>query len=167
MHYRTITEQYIWQMPDIEYLPLTKPQYNTVAQVLPEEIEENYQQYPEGYHYPMPFYIALPSLQNGVLQLSWDPSYDFNAEDIVYTVELARDYQFRQVLYRQEHVVLPVVQAAAPGSGQYFIRVRATNTSGYTQDAFDYYVIDTGKVYGVKCFYIQPDGTVAEDTYEE
>ena len=33
--------------------------------------------------------------------------------------------------------------------------------------SFDYYVIDTGKVYGVKCFYIQPDGTVVEDTYEE
>lgn len=166
-HYRTITEQYIWQMPDVEHLPLTRTQYNTVAQALPEEIEENYQQYPEGYHYPMPFYIGLPSLQNGVLQLSWDPSYDFNAEDISYTVELARDYQFRQVLYRLEHVVLPVAQAEAPGAGQYFIRVRATNTSGYTQDAFDYYVIDTGKVYGVKCFYIQPDGTVVEDTYEE
>ena len=164
---RTITEQYIWQMPDMEHLPLTRTQYNTVAQALPEEIEENYQQYPEGYYYPMPFYIGTPSLQNGVLQLSWDPSYDFNAEDIVYTVELARDYQFRQVLYRQEHVVLPVVQAEAPGAGQYFIRVRATNASGYTQDAFDYYVIDTGKVYGVKCFYIQPDGTVVEDIYEE
>ena len=166
-HYRTITEQYIWQMPDIEYLPLTRTQYNTVAQALPEEIEENYQQYPEGYYYPMPFYIDTPSLQNGVLQLNWDPSYDFNAEDIVYTVELARDYQFRQVLYRQEHVVLPVAQAESPGAGQYFIRVRATNASGYTQDAFDYYVIDTGKVYGVKCFYIQPDGTVVEDIYEE
>ena len=166
-HYRTITEQYIWQMPDMEYLPLTRTQYNTVAQALPEEIEENYQQYPEGYHYPMPFYIDLPSLQNGVLQLSWNPAYDFNAEDITYTVELARDYQFRQVLYRQEHVVLPVVQAEGPGAGQYFIRVRATNASGYTQDAFDYYVIDTGKVYGVKCFYIQPDGSIAEDTYEE
>ena len=166
-HYRTITEQYIWQMPDIEYLPLTKPQYNTVAQVLPEEIEENYQQYPEGYHYPMPFYISTPSLQNGVLQLSWDSSYDFDAEDISYTVELARDYQFRQMVYREEHVVLPMTQTAAPAAGQYFIRVRATNTSGYTQDAFDYYVIDSGKVYGVKCFYIQPDGTVVEDTYEE
>ena len=164
---RTITEQYIWQMPDMEHLPLTRTQYNTVAQALPEEIEENYQQYTEGYYYPMPFYIGTPSLQNGVLQLNWDPSYDFDAESITYTVELARDYQFRQVLYRQEHVVLPVVQAEAPGAGQYFIRVRATNASGYTQDAFDYYVIDTGKVYGVKCFYIQPDGTVVEDIYEE
>ena len=166
-HYRTITEQYIWQMPDMEHLPLTRTQYDMVAKALPEEIEENYQQYPEGYHYPMPFYIGTPSLQNGVLQLSWDSSYDFNAEDISYTVELARDYQFRQMVYREEHVVLPMTQTAAPAAGQYFIRVRATNASGYTQDAFDYYVIDSGKVYGVKCFYIQPDGTVVEDTYEE
>ncbi len=166
-HYRTITEQYIWQMPDMEHLPLTRTQYDMVAKALPEEIEENYQQYPEGYRYPMPFYIDTPSLQNGVLQLSWDSSYDFNAEDISYTVELARDYQFRQMVYREEHVVLPMTQTAAPAAGQYFIRVRATNTSGYTQDAFDYYVIDSGKVYGVKCFYIQPDGTVVEDTYEE
>lgn len=167
VHYRTITEQYIWQLPDVLQLPITKPQYDVIVAALPEEIEENYQQYPEGYHYPMPFYIGTPSLQNGVLQLSWDSSYDFNAEDITYTVELARDYQFQQVLYREEHVVLPMVQTAAPSAGQYFIRVRATNVSGYTQDAFDYYVIDTGKVYGVKCFYIQPDGTVVEDTYEE
>ena len=166
-HYRTITEQYIWQMPDMEHLPLTRTQYDMVAKALPEEIEENYQQYPEGYHYPMPFYIGTPSLQNGVLQLSWDSSYDFDAEDISYTVELARDYQFRQMVYREEHVVLPLTQTAAPAAGQYFIRVRATNASGYTQDAFDYYVIDSGKVYGVKCFYIQPDGTVVEDTYEE
>lgn len=166
-HYRTITEQYIWQMPDMEHLPLTRTQYDMVAKALPEEIEENYQQYPEGYHYPMPFYIGTPSLQNGVLQLSWDTSYDFDAEDISYTVELARDYQFRQMVYREEHVVLPLTQTAAPAAGQYFIRVRATNASGYTQDAFDYYVIDSGKVYGVKCFYIQPDGTVVEDTYEE
>ena len=166
-HYCAITEPYIWQMPDVEYLPLTRTQYNTVAQALPEEIEENYQQYPEGYHNPMPFYIGLPRIANGQLQLNWDTSYDFDAEDISYTVELARDYQFRQMVYREEHVVLPLTQTAAPAAGQYFIRVRATNTSGYTQDAFDYYVIDSGKVYGVKCFYIQPDGTVVEDTYEE
>lgn len=113
-HYRTITEQYIWQMPDIEYLPLTKPQYNTVAQVLPEEIEENYQQYPEGYHYPMPFYIALPSLQNGVLQLSWDPSYDFNAEDIVYTVELAGITSSGRCSTGRNHVVLPWCRPRLP-----------------------------------------------------
>lgn len=166
-HYRTITEQYVWQMPDVMYLPVTKPQYDAVAAALPEEIEENYQQYPEGYHSPMPFHIGTPAVDNGILQLGWDASYDFNAEAVSYTVELARDYLFRQVLYREENVVLPLAQTTVPDAGQYFVRVRATNASGYTQDAFDYYVIDSGKVYGVKCFYIQPDGSVVEDTYEE
>ena len=54
-----------------------------------------------------------------------------------------------------------------PKAGQYFVRVRATNTSGKTQDAFDYYVTDEGKHYGMKCFYITEDNTVEEDIYEE
>ena len=166
-HYRGVTEEYVWQMPDRLYVPITHEQYEEVLESIWPEIDEDYDYYWESYHKPMPFYIGTPSLQNGVLQLSWDTSYDFNAEDISYTVELARDYQFRQMVYREEHVVLPMTQTAAPAAGQYFIRVRATNASGYTQDAFDYYVIDSGKVYGVKCFYIQPDGTVVEDTYEE
>lgn len=166
-HYRGVTEEYVWRMPDRLYVPITHEQYEEVLESIWPEIDEDYDYYWESYHKPMPFYIGTPSLQNGVLQLSWDTSYDFNAEDISYTVELARDYQFRQMVYREEHVVLPMTQTAAPAAGQYFIRVRATNASGYTQDAFDYYVIDSGKVYGVKCFYIQPDGTVVEDTYEE
>ena len=166
-HSRGVTEEYVWRMPDRLYVPITHEQYEEVLESIWPEIDEDYDYYWESYHNPMPFYIGTPSLQNGVLQLSWDTSYDFNAEDISYTVELARDYQFRQMVYREEHVVLPMTQTAAPAAGQYFIRVRATNVSGYTQDAFDYYVIDSGKVYGVKCFYIQPDGTVVEDTYEE
>ena len=166
-HYRSVTEEYVWQMPDRLYVPITHEQYEEVLESIWPEIDENYDYYWESYHKPMPFYIGLPRIANGQLQLNWDTSYDFDAEDISYTVELARDYQFRQMVYREEHVVLPLTQTAAPAAGQYFIRVRATNTSGYTQDAFDYYVIDSGKVYGVKCFYIQPDGTVVEDTYEE
>lgn len=47
------------------------------------------------------------------------------------------------------------------------MRVRATNTSGKTQDAFDYYITDEGKHYGMKCFYVTEDNTVEEDDYEE
>ena len=51
--------------------------------------------------------------------------------------------------------------------GQYFIRVKARDSSGNEQYAFDYYVTEQGKEYGIKCFYILPDGTIAEDVYEE
>lgn len=165
--YRGITEQFIWQMPDIVNEPLTPTEYDAVAENLAEEIEENYELYEDSWNYPMPFYIAVPQSSNGILQLNWEVSYDFDAEDIRYTVELARDYAFRNVIFKQENVVLPSAQTTLPAAGQYFVRVRATNESGYTQDAFDYYVIDSGKVYSTKCFYIEPDGSIVEDVYEE
>lgn len=166
-HYRSVVEPYLWRLPDVQYMPVTPAQYDLVAGKLTKEIEENYQRYFESYRYPMPFYIVTPLAENGQLTLSWEAAYDFDAEDIYYTVDLARDYQFNQILFHESSVRLPQVQTALPAAGQYFVRVRATNTSGYTQDAFDYYVTDTGKNYGMKCFYIQPDGSVVEDVYEE
>ncbi|MCI6374017.1 MAG: hypothetical protein MR821_01830 [Clostridiales bacterium] len=54
-----------------------------------------------------------------------------------------------------------------PEPGQYFLKVTAANDSGYTQDCFDYYVTDGGKVYGTFCFYILEDGRAEAYTYEE
>ena len=51
--------------------------------------------------------------------------------------------------------------------------MRATNEKGKTQDAFDYYVTDEGKQYGMRCiyvtecFYITGGQNVEEDIYEE
>ena len=62
---------------------------------------------------------------------------------------------------------LPETVVYALPAGHYFLRVRATNASGYTQDAFDYYVMETGKAYGMKSFFVEADGSVTEDLYEE
>lgn len=166
-HYRTITEQYVWQMPDAMYEPVTQAEYDTIANSLAGEIEDNYQQYFDGYNYPMPFYIGTPEADNGTLRLHWDTSYDFDAEDLYYGVEVATDYNFENVVFQQENLVLPEAQMDLPAAGQYFLRVRVTNDSGYTQDAFDYYAGRYGKVYGVKCFYVNADGTITEDTYAD
>ena len=115
----------------------------------------------------MPFDIGVPQIDNGKLRINWDASYDFEARDIRYTVELARDYAISDVVFKAEDVLLPEVTCDAPDAGQYFVRVRATNSDGYRQDAFDYYVTDDGKHYGMKCFYVQDGGKVVEDAYEE
>ena len=81
--------------------------------------------------------------------------------------ELAKDYLFTTTFFRQENLILPELTMDTLPAGQYFLRVRATNASGYTQDAFDYYVTEAGKHYGMLCFYVQPDGSIVEDTYEE
>lgn len=166
-HYREVTESLVFASPDTDNLPVTKDQYEQIAAAIPSEIEENYKSYCESYKKPMPFYIGVPQIDNGKLRMNWDASYDFKARDIRYTVELARDYAISDVLFKAEDVLLPEVTCDAPDAGQYFVRVRATNSDGYTQDAFDYYVTDDGKHYGMKCFYVQDGGKVVEDTYEE
>ena len=115
----------------------------------------------------MPFFIGVPVIEDNKLKLAWDVSYDFDAEDITYTVEVAKDYLFQDVIYQNTTLTVPEAEMDLPNAGQYFVRVRATNTSGKTQDAFDYYVTDEGKHYGMKCFYITEDNTVEEDIYEE
>lgn len=166
-HYRSVTEKYVWQMPDQMNVPITHDEYENVLQSIWPEIEENYNYYWESYRKPMPFYIGVPQAANGQLHLIWDSSYNFEVEDLYYTVELAKDYLFNTVIFRQEDLLLPELITSTPPAGQYFLRVRATNASGYTQDAFDYYVTDAGKHYGMICFYIQPDGSIVEDTYDD
>ena len=95
-------------------------------------------------------------------------SYAFDAEDITYTVEVAKDYLFEDVIY-------PQAWSGDPGGGDWSCRRQGsissgcgqTNATGKTQDAFDYYVTDEGKQYGMRCIYVTEDGQIEEDIYEE
>ena len=165
--YKNVLKPYLYLMPDAEYEPLTSEQYDQIAASLPDEIEKNYQLYLESLETPMPFYIGVPTIDGDKLKFNWDVSYDLDAEDITYSVEVAGDYLFRDVIYQNTTLTVPEAEMDLPKAGQYFVRVRATNTSGKTQDAFDYYVTDEGKYYGMRCFYITEDSTVEEDDYEE
>ena len=165
--YRTVTQKYLNQMPDQMYAPLTEAKYETIASAIPSEVEQNYELYKESLEKPMPFYIGKPVIEGNTLKLNWDASYDFDAETITYTVELAKDYKFNEIVFRKDNIQIPEVETTVPADGQYFVRVRATNASGQTQDAFDYYVTDDGKNYGMKCFYITGGQNVEEDIYEE
>ena len=165
--YAAVVRPYLERMPDQMHEPLTPAQYEMVKAALPGEVEQNYEWYKESLKKPMPFYIGTPRTDSGMLVINWDPSYDFDAEDITYTVEIARDYAFDQVIFREEGLLLPEITTEIPASGQYFVRVRATNKSGLSQDAFDYYVTDSGKHFGMLCFYIDENDQVEVDTYEE
>lgn len=164
--YRSIVEPYVQKMPDSMHEPLTSSQYDTVADQLHSEIEQNYQTYQTGFNKPMPFYIGKPTPANGKLRLNWDVAYDFNDEDLRYAVTVSKDYAGDDVVFSQRDVVLPEAVMDMPGEGQYFIKVSVSNASGYTQDAFDHYIIDGNKIYGTKCFYVKADGSIVEDANE-
>ena len=165
--YRGTVEPFVYARPDMLITPLTAEKYDVVAQAIPGEVQLNYESYLESLQKPMPFFIATPVLEDGELALSWDASYDFDGEMISYRVTLARDPDFADVVAAEDGLIIPQLSVDDPGEGQYFLKVDATNESGYTQVAFDTYVRtdDTalGKVYGTLCFYIMADGSVVLD----
>lgn len=165
--YSSVVKPYLYRMPDRMYAPLTESQYNTIAGKIASEIDTNYNLYKESYNKPMPFHIGVPAKDGGKLKLVWDNAYDFDAETVTYTYELAKDYKFNQVIAKGENLTIPTAEVDMLPPGQYFIRVVAKNESGYSQYAFDYYVIEEGKVYGTKCFYVDKNGNIVEDVYVE
>ena len=165
--YRSLVEPFVWQQPDLLHEPLSREEYDRVAKSLHKEITENREAYRESLKKPMPFYIGVPEPQGDELRLMWDASFDFAAEDITYTAELAKDYRFTTTFWTEENIRLPETVVYGLPAGHYFLRVRAANESGYTQDAFDYYVMETGKAYGMKSFFVEADGSVTEDFYNE
>ena len=165
--YRGVVKPYVYSMPDILHAKLTESEYDLIADTLADEIEENYQAYLESLERPMPFFIGVPAVEGNKIRLTWDTSYDFDQENIAYTVEIASDYQFQNVLYSQQNIRIPELEIDLLPEGQYFLRIQATNASGKTQTAFDYYVVDSRKIYGTKCFYVLADGSIEEDIYVE
>lgn len=166
--YAKLIKPYLYSGRDILHAPLTQKEFDHVVDYIPTEMEDNYKRYKESLTNPLPFYIGTPEKTKNGYTLQWDPSYDFNREDITYTFELATDYLFEKPIYKAENLKLPTVEIPKKlKAGQYFMRVKAKNESGKEQYAFDYYRVTSGKIYGTKCFYIDKKGNVVEDTYVE
>ncbi len=165
--YASIVKPYVYRQPDVLNLPLTSAQYDRVVSGLSSEIDLNYNLYKESFTKPMPFFIDTPQKKGDKLVISCQNSYDFNGEPVTYDLQLARDMNFNNLILNQENMTLPVAEIDMLPKGQYFIKMVATNQSGKTQTAFDYYYSDDGKKYGVRCFYIDAKGNVLEDVYED
>lgn len=167
--YRSVAEEYAYEYPDVVYEPYTREEYDELCNLILTEVERNYQHYLDTLEEPMPFFIGVPESDGTSTEFVWENAYDFNEETVLYTFELAKDYSFEEPIVKEEGLFTPeYTYDGKLEPGQYFIRVKAVNESGYEQYAFDYYVSDGSyKNYGIKCFYVLSDGSIEEETYEE
>jgi len=165
--YASVVKPYVYSAPDIMHAPLSKSQYNIVAKAIADEIEFNYSRYKESLKKPMPFFIGTPRNNKGKILFEWDSSYDFKFEEVTYSFELAKDINFKNVILKKDNLEIAAIETQKLPAGQYFIRVMSENKSGFSQYGFDYYVTETGKHYGIKCFYVTNKGEIVEDIYVE
>lgn len=165
--YANLLKPYVYSSRDLAYARLTRSQYDTVVRSINDEIVDNYNRYKESFEKPLPFYIGVPRLKDGGYVVEWDPSYDFDGEDVTYTFELARNYNFQNPIVSLTDLMIPTASFDKLPKGQYFMRVTSKNASGKTQVAFDSYLLEKGKIYGTKSFYVDRDGKIVEDVYVE
>ena len=158
--YRAIVEPYIYGDADITYASFTEDQYGNIADSLPGLVDYYYQNYLDSLERPLPFFIGTPSVSGGKMNYSWENSYDFDTEDITYKAVVSTDLEGFDVVAEYEGYWNSFTgDKLEPGI--YFMKVTATNESGFTQEAFDYYYSsDVGKYYGIICFYVNLDGTI-------
>lgn len=165
--YAAVVKPYLYSMPDREHVRVTEAVYDQITAAMPGEIELNYQYYLESLEKPWPFFVGVTG-QGNEIAISWDVSFDPDHEEITYSVVLASDYEFRNVIFEQEEIRIPGITVEKPAPGQYFVRVRAKNASGYEQDCYDYCAVaGVGKVYGAKSFYVEEDGSISDYVAEE
>lgn len=165
--YAELLKPYVYSGRDMLNAPITKEQYDIVADSIIKEIHANYENFYLSYEKPMPFFIGVPRLTDDAMVLEWETSYTFDNEDVRYSFVLASSPDFADPIVEMTELRLPIVYFDALPAGQYFVRVLAHDSGGQTQTAFDSYVTEKGKIYGTKCFYVDENGQIAEDAYVE
>lgn len=165
--YAAVVKNAVYQQPDILNASLTEAQYDTLTENLYRNVEEAYQSYHVSLEKPMPFYIGVPEPDGqGKLRIVWDPSYNFREGTLLYHASITRNSDGTEVVASYDGAWPEWTTEMLP-AGQYFLKVSVRDEAGHTQDAFDYYVTENGKVYGTKCFYVDADGAISEDIVEE
>lgn len=166
--YKNVVKDYVYASPDMYHARYTEEEYDYLCSLIPSEIEENYQKFKNSLEEPMPFYIGIPEKTDKGISFVWDTSYDFANENIFYSFELADNLQFTNPVARDANLIIPeFIYNGELEPGQYFVRVRAKNSSGYSQPAFDYYYSDHIKYYGVVSFYVMQDGVIEVQSNED
>lgn len=160
--YAPVVKPYYFSLPDEEHTRLEEWEYNGLIKRLGSEAESYYRIYYDTLKRPWPFFIGMPVLdtENNETLLIWDASYDVNGEDITYDLYLSTDYNLEEIIEERHDLRTPIASMELLSPGTYYLRVTATNESGYTQDCFDYVSVrGFGKAYGLLGFTINPDYT--------
>jgi len=162
--YRTVTDEFVSNMPDVINLGIDLEEYDLRLEMLPDEIELNYKLYLEDLDTPMPFFLGTPTMTNGMMRFNWGESYDFDAQDIDYHFLVSRDWEFQNVVVDEIITNLTAIQIPMLVPGTYFWQVAAINEDGKRKYAFDnYYDAERNKHTGMKILYITDDGQVLEE----
>ncbi len=160
--YVKIVKPYIFREPDISHEALKPEDYDRLTSMIGQETDLQYQAFLNSMNAPWPFFVGLPEYnrETGNLTLSWGRSYEPHGEAVTYRYELSADPLYGKLLESGDHLLIPNAEVPMLEPGTYYLRVIASNESGYDMDCFDYVSVHGyGKIYASYGFLVHEDGS--------
>ena len=161
------TKNQLYSLPDMTFARTTGSNYDELIELLPQQIDSNYDDFYASLEKPWPFHILEPISKDGDITLSWSDSFMIE-KDVTYDVELSQSWDFEQLLVSAENVKETSYNVGILPKGEYFARVTAVSPEGNKQEAYEYYKTEKKTtVHGVICFYVTDDGSVILSEFKD
>lgn len=151
--YHDVVKPFILKSPDKNYLSIVNSEYENELQLIKDTPERAKKRYYEDLQKPKPFYMSNVEQSGNKLLFTWDVSFDLQADDLYYTVTVAKDPYMKQVLATQKNIRENKFSMKKPSSGQYFWKVTVRDSKGHEQSSFDMYADEEGNEFnGIRDF---------------
>lgn len=118
-------------------------------------IEQSKDIYYQSLEKPMPVYMHKPLNYGEKVFFEWDDSYDFQEDNIKYSIEISTSPSFNNIIFAMNDITDNKQIIEGLSTGHYFWRLKIEDSKGNTQLPFDFYIDSLGKYYfGVQDFFI-------------
>lgn len=154
--YEPIALEYLQREPDNLNGKVDIEEIKNSFDLIPGEVDKNYQKYLDSIQKPEPVFIGDPFVYGNYIQFIWTDSYDFQGDEISYTLEISDSMDFKNIIYMQSGIKDTELIIDKLPPGHYFIKLFVDDSEGNRMGAFDIYIDLKNNLYGygIKDFYV-------------
>ncbi|MFJ8065528.1 exopolysaccharide Pel transporter PelG [Psychrobacillus sp. NPDC096426] len=155
-NYADVVKPFLFREPDIKYLPALNTSFEGELQQLKETPERAKQRFYEDIEKPKPFYMDIVDDNDTELIFSWQISFDLQKDDLFYTVTVARDPLFTDILKVKKDIRENEFTMKKPPNGKYYWKVTVADSKGNEQTSFDMHIDEEGnEFFGIREFEVE------------
>ena len=145
--YESYFKTVVTTMPDFRYIEDNLSdllnEYSNLKYV-PKNNRDLYYQELES---PMPFWAGEIRLEPKKYEFRWDNSYDLQADEIRYKIEIATNPFINKPVFVKEDLQVNMLEVELDNYGIYYWRVTAVDAKGNIQHGYDVFVDEDGNIH--------------------
>ncbi|WP_166462362.1 exopolysaccharide Pel transporter PelG [Psychrobacillus vulpis] len=154
--YAEIVKPFLFREPDMKFLPELNTSFEENLQQIKDTPERAKQRFYEDIEKPKPFFTDDVIVTDTELLFTWQISFDIQQDDLFYTVTVARDPLFTEVLEVKKDIRENEFTMKKPPNGQYYWKVTVVDSKGNEQTSFDMHIDEEGnEFFGIRDFEVK------------